>query len=127
MILADSSVWIEHLRQSTPTISNLAKGQRLLCHPLVIGEIALGSLKDRRTILHELRQLPVGTEASNDEVMALIESRRLYASGIGFIDAHLLASALLTDGTKLWSFDRRLRGTTSVEYCRRCITGKAQH
>ena len=127
MILADSSVWIEHLRQSTPTISNLAKGQRLLCHPLVIGEIALGSLKDRRTILHELRQLPVGTEASNDEVMALIESRRLYARGIGFIDAHLLASALLTDGTKLWSFDRRLSATASELNCAADLPGKAQH
>lgn len=85
----------------------LAEGLNLT-HPLVIGELACGNLRYRAEILDSLRELPSATVAADDEVLALIEQQRLWGKGIGWIDAHLLASALLT-GCRLWTLDRRLR------------------
>ncbi|MBX9665419.1 type II toxin-antitoxin system VapC family toxin [Novosphingobium sp.] len=109
MILVDSSVWIDHLRREEPELSSLLGAQQVLTHPFIIGEIALGSLRQRTLIVSDLRNLPAAVEAGDDEVLALIEGQSLHGRGIGYIDVHLLAATLLTPGTKLWTRDRRLR------------------
>ena len=86
---------------------------RILTHPFVIGEIACGNLRQRGVILEALRELPSATVAAHDEVLRLVEERRLWGSGIGWLDAHLVASALLT-GCRLWTLDRRLRRVAGV-------------
>ncbi len=109
MILVDTSVWIDHLKSSDFVLADLLETGRVLAHSFVTGELALGSLRQRRTVLESLRDLPQATVAGNDEVMMLIEREQLYGLGIGFVDAHLLAAARLTPGTLLWTRDRRLR------------------
>ncbi|MES2445401.1 MAG: type II toxin-antitoxin system VapC family toxin [Pseudomonadota bacterium] len=108
MILADSAIWIDHLRAPNLIFAEALQRQRILCHPLVIGEVAMGSLKDRAAILRSLSKLDQADVARNEEVLRLVEERRLFSRGLGFIDAHLLASALLTPSCKLWTRDRRL-------------------
>ena len=109
MILVDSSVWIDHLRSSDATLAALLDAGRVLAHPFVIGELALGSFRQRDAIVQALRGLPPSIVASDEEVLAFIEGHRLFGLGIGYIDAHLLAAALLTPGAALWTRDRRLR------------------
>ena len=109
MILVDTSVWIDHLKSSDLVLAGLLGTGRVLAHSFVTGELALGSLRQRRTVLESLRDLPQAIAASYDEVMMLIEREQLYGLGIGFVDAHLLAAARLTPGTLLWTRDRRLR------------------
>ncbi|MBN3842037.1 type II toxin-antitoxin system VapC family toxin [Burkholderia sp. Ac-20349] len=108
MILVDTSVWIDHLRAGDVTLTALLETERVLIHPFVIGELALGSLRDRQTVLDALRDLPVATSATDDEVQRMVDVVPLHGLGIGYVDAHLLASVRLTDGSKLWTRDRRL-------------------
>jgi hypothetical protein len=108
MILVDTSVWIDHLRTGEPRLVELLEEDRVLGHPWVIGELALGHLSNRREILALLTNLPAAQLASPGEVTALIEARRLYEYGIGYVDAHLLASSALTPGAALWTRDKRL-------------------
>jgi hypothetical protein len=107
MILADTSVWVNHFRRTDRRLEKFLLNDRILTHPFVIGEIACGNLGKRAVILSSLRQLPHATMASHDEVLHLLEQHRLWGRGTGWIDAHLLASALLT-GCRLWTADRRL-------------------
>jgi len=109
LILVDTSVWIDHLKSSDLALADLLGTGRVLAHSFVTGELALGSLRQRRTVLESLRDLPQATVASDDEVMMLIEQEQLYGLGIGFFAAHILAAARLTPGTLLWTRDRRLR------------------
>ena len=83
MILIDSSVWIDHFRQAISTIFELAAEERILCHPFVIGELALGSIKDRRSVLNDLVALPRAVGANDEEVFLLIEARKLFGRGVG--------------------------------------------
>jgi hypothetical protein len=108
MILADTSVWIDHFRKADAELSGYLHETRVLIHPFVLGEIALGSLKNRNSLLENLAELPNAVQASDDEVLAFIEAENLAGSGIGYIDAHLLASARLTPGAKLWAKGKRL-------------------
>lgn len=108
MILADTSVWIDHLRNSDAGLSRLLLDGAILTHPFVIGEIALGSLRQREIVLGSLRDLPRATPADDDEVARFIEQQQLFGCGIGYVDAHLLASVKLTPGASLWTRDRRL-------------------
>ncbi|WHO39564.1 type II toxin-antitoxin system VapC family toxin [Sphingobium sp. AP49] len=108
MILADSSIWIDHLRDTDRDMAAMLNAGRILTHPFIIGEIALGSMRNRRTILHMLRRLPEVVQARNAEVDMLIEQIPLFNLGIGYIDAHLLVSARLTPGSSIWTRDRRL-------------------
>jgi predicted nucleic acid-binding protein len=108
VILADTSVWVDHLRTASPGFQKLLMEGRILTHPFVIGEIACGNLRQRAVILEALQALPSATVTADDEVLRLVEERRLWGMGIGWIEAHLLASALLT-GCGLWTLDRRLR------------------
>lgn len=107
MILVDSSVWADQFRSGDVRLTGLLEHQRVLMHPLVAGEIAMGSLSQRAAKLGWLDGLPQAEPASNEEVRRLVERAKLYSRGIGFIDAHLLASAILSDA-RLWTRDRRL-------------------
>jgi predicted nucleic acid-binding protein len=109
VILVDTSVWIDHLKIGDPGLAELLENGRVLAHPFVTGEIALGSLRQRNVVLGALRDLPQAVVARDDEVMTFIESRELFAVGIGYVDAHLLTAAQLTPGVAIWTRDRRLR------------------
>jgi predicted nucleic acid-binding protein len=109
LILVDSSVWIDHLRQGDVSLSDLLDRGRVLVHPFVIGELALGSLRQRAVIIGALQDLPKAIVADDSEVLGFIEAHSLFARGIGYIDTHLLASVRLTAGARLWTRDRRLQ------------------
>lgn len=108
MILVDTSVWVHHLRCGHEQLKFLLGNGQVLSHPFVIGELSCGSIKNRRTILDLLCELPSSDIAEHNEVLKLIESHRLHSRGLGWIDMHLLASALLSN-SPLWSLDRKLR------------------
>ena len=109
MILVDTSVWVDHLRSTDERLVDLLGTGQVLVHPFVIGELALGNLRQRRFILDNLRVLPHAAVASTEEVLDFIEGQRLYELGIGYVDAHLLAATRLTSGVTLWTRARRLR------------------
>ena len=108
MILVDSSVWVDHLRQGDQRLVTLLEASQVLTHPFVVGEIALGSLKNRESILGSLKGLPQAATATDEEVQQFIESNALFGLGIGYIDAHLLAAVRLNAGSQLWTRDKRL-------------------
>jgi hypothetical protein len=108
MILVDTSVWIDHFRRRDERLVRLLEQSAVLTHPFVIGEIALGSLEQREIVLRWLSGLPPAIVASDAEALDLIEGEALAATGVGYLDAHLLASSRLTLGARLWSRDRRL-------------------
>ncbi len=108
MILVDTSIWIDHLRAGDAVLAGLLRAGRAWTHPFVIGEIALGGLRDRALILHDLSMLPKVTVATDQEVLRLIETQSLFGLGVGYVDAHLLAAVRLTPGARLWTRDRRL-------------------
>lgn len=108
MILVDTSVWIDHLRRGEPELEARLHQGRILVHVFVIGELACGNLRNRGEILRLLRDMPQAVRATDEEVLECIEVRKLMGRGIGYADAHLLASTLLTPGTRLWTRDRRL-------------------
>ena len=101
MVLADTSVWIDHLRHGDQGLVGLLEYGLVAAHPFVVGEFALGSLRRRRETLHLLRRLPQAVVATDDEVSLLIEASRLFARGIGYVDAHLIASVRLTPDLRL--------------------------
>jgi predicted nucleic acid-binding protein len=109
LILVDTSVWIDHLRRTEPALVNLLQMSETLTHPFIIGELALGSLRRRAMILGDLSNLPRTTVANDDEVLHAIDRWKLFGSGVGYIDAHLLAATALTPGAFLWTRDKRLR------------------
>lgn len=114
MILVDTSVWIDHLRKPDAALVRLLHEARVVTHPFVIGEIALGSLKNRKLILASLAQLPAATAASDDEVLSFIDRAALAGMGIGYLDAHLLTSAKLTAGVKIWTRDKKLKSAAAA-------------
>ena len=109
MILVDTSVWVDHLRAADRALRRLLEAGEIVTHPFVIGELALGDLRQREFILNTLRDLPQTIVASDQEVLHFIHRYRLFGSGIGYVDAHLLAATRLTAGTVLWTRDQRLR------------------
>ena len=111
MILADTSVWIDHLRKGDAVLDGLLNNGQVLTHPFVIGELALGVLRQRKIVMNALQNLPQATIATNDEVLGMIDSCGLHGEGISYVDAHLLAAVALTPGTVLWTRDKRLRTT----------------
>lgn len=108
MILVDTSVWVDHLRKGVPELVELLERGEVLTHPFVIGELACGNLKDRGEVLDLLAALPAAVVAADDETLLFIEQRMLMGKGIGYIDAHLLASVTLTNDARLWTRDKRL-------------------
>jgi len=107
MVLVDTSVWVQHLRSEEPALADKLSDGLVLMHPFVAGELACGNLKDRAAILSDLLALPMAKPASNAEVLQFIEDRGLWGRGLGWIDAHLLASARLSN-CLFWTLDKRL-------------------
>ena len=107
MVLVDTSVWIAHFRHREPALSDLLVEGEVLVHPFVTGELACANMKNRAAILSDLRALPAAVAASDPEVLHFIEDRRLWGRGLGWVDVHLLASALLSH-SRLWSIDKPL-------------------
>ena len=109
MILVDTSVWIDHLRIANKTLAAFLDSTEVLIHPFVMGELALGGLRQRQFLLDALRGLPKAVLASHDEVLDFIDRYKLFGAGIGYVDAHLLAASRLTADTRLWTRDKRLQ------------------
>jgi hypothetical protein len=107
MTLVDTSVWVDHFRSGNRRLSSLLELGEVLTHPFVIGELSLGAFRNREEVFGLLDQLPKAAAGTDQEVRGWIESRRLWGRGIGWIDAHLAASALLTP-CALWTLDTRL-------------------
>ncbi len=108
MTLVDTSVWIEHLRVGVPDLARLLNRGQVLSHPMIVGELAMGNLRDRTRVLTSLDDLPAATTATDAEVRGLVERKGLHGLGIGFVDAHLLAATQLTGSATIWTLDRRL-------------------
>jgi predicted nucleic acid-binding protein len=107
VILVDTSVWVDHLRRSNEQLSALLHRNEVLAHCFVIGELALGGI-DQRGVLAHLMELPAAKVASDEEVLWFIEQEKLHGSGIGYVDAHLLAATRIMTGTMFWTRDKRL-------------------
>jgi predicted nucleic acid-binding protein len=107
MILVDTSVWIAHFRKGGAGLGELLRESLVMVHPFIIGELACGNLKNRVQILNDLKALPCAVSATHEEVLRLIEDRKLWGLGVGWVDAHLLASALLSN-CEFWTLDGKL-------------------
>jgi predicted nucleic acid-binding protein len=108
MLLVDTSVWVKHLRFGDVVLEGFLDDGHVLCHPFIVGELACGNLKNRAEILALLQALPMATMAEHREVLRFIGDQRLMGQGLGFVDMHLLASAVLSD-IRLWTLDKKLR------------------
>jgi len=108
MVLVDTSVWIDYLRAGDSQLARLLEINEVLMHPFVIGELACENLRNRKTVLSLLHDLPATLVASDREVMVFIENHALMGQGLGFVDAHLLAATALNDSARLWTRDRAL-------------------
>jgi len=114
LILADTSVWIDHLRSGNKEMRKHLNEGRIIIHPFIVAELALGSLRDRTRTLRLLDLLPQVAVAQAEEVRLMIETRRLYGLGIGLTDAHLLASVFINPSTLLWTRDKPLRNVAEA-------------
>jgi len=108
LILVDTSVWIDHLHKPIPRLVEALEHEEVLTHPFIIGELACGEIRKRREFLDLLSMLPSGAVATDDETLHFIEHHRLMGKGLSYVDAHLLASATLTETSQLWTNDKRL-------------------
>ena len=112
MVLVDTSVWVSHFKKVDSLLVHLLVNGEVACHPFVIGELACGRIKNRNEILSLLKALPVVQVAEHGEILQFIEANGLMGMGIGLVDVHLLASALL-NGAPLWTYDKKLRSAAS--------------
>ena len=113
MILADTTIWIDHLNHGDLEFERRLNNEEILMHPFIAGELALGPLPDRKKTIFYLDNLPRVAVAQQSEVRHMIEAYALHNRGIGLIDAHLIAAALLNPGTQLWTRDGKLRKITT--------------
>lgn len=108
MILVDTSIWIDHFRYDDAELRKIINDDKLLCHPVVVGELALGSLRERGAVLAYLAAQREAMIATHAEVMTMIDRNSIFSMGIGYTDAHLLTSTLLDRRSSLWTRDKRL-------------------
>ena len=108
MILADTSVWIDHLNKNEAELVELLNLTKVCTHPFIIGELSCGNISNRSEILTLIKSLPRIKPAFEEEVFSLLENYKLYGAGLGFIDIHLLSSALIND-VKIWTKDKALK------------------
>ena len=108
MILVDTSVWIEFFLRGNEDLETLLDDGQVLMHPCILGELACGYLEPRDRILQDLAAMKQMGKARDDEVLYFIEQHQLMGSGIGYLDAHLLASVRLNEGVRLWTLDKKL-------------------
>ena len=111
MVLVDTSVWVSHLRDGGVGLEKLLNDGGVVCHPFIVGELACGNLKNRHEILTFLQSLPMTILAEDGEVLKFIENHQLMGKGLGYIDVHLIAAAVLTD-VPIWTFDKTLEKIT---------------
>jgi predicted nucleic acid-binding protein len=114
MILADTSVWIDHLRKGDKLLAALLEKGRVVMHSMVVGELACGSLRDRAILLRLWRNLPALAPVADEVALAFIESKEMMGKGIGFVDVHLLAAVAAEPGTWLWTRDKRLASVAKL-------------
>jgi predicted nucleic acid-binding protein len=114
MILVDTSIWIDHLRTNNEALAGLLNIGAVLAHPFVIGELALGEMRQREIVVTSLGALPRAAVATDAEVLHLIERHALFGRGIGYVDVHLLAATGLTEAASLWTSDKRLHGVAAA-------------
>lgn len=117
-VLIDTSVWIDHLRRGNRELAALLEEGAVFTHPFVLGELACGRLSNRDEVLDLLSALPAVPDAEHEETLTFLEGNRLYESGIGWVDVHLLASARLV-GCPIWTLDRKLQavaGALGLQY-----------
>ena len=112
MVLVDTSVWVAHLRAGAIGLEAVLNEGHVVCHPFIVGELACGNLRNRSEILSLLQALPVAIHAEHEEVMQFIDNHSLMGKGLGYIDMHLLASAILTK-VPLWTLDKKLNDVSS--------------
>jgi predicted nucleic acid-binding protein len=112
MVLVDTSVWVEHLRYGNVGLENLLNEGHVVCHPFIVGELACGNLSNRSEILSLLQALPLVNHAEHEEVMHFIDNYSLMGKGLGYIDMHLIASAILTKAP-IWTLDKKLKEVSS--------------
>jgi predicted nucleic acid-binding protein len=117
MVLVDTSVWVSHLRETHAGLMDLLDDGEVACHPFIVGELACGNVKNRTTILSLLEALPMALMVEDEEVLAFIDNHDLMGKGLGYIDVHLLASAVLS-GLPLWTLDKKLEKAAEVLHCR---------
>ena len=109
MILVDTSIWIDYLRQGDPLLVEQLNQQQILMHGMILGELAIGNFKNRQLLLNRWQALPLIQSATDAQVLQFLETHELMGRGIGWIDLHLLTATALTDGVKLWTRDKRLK------------------
>src|SRR5487761_1643480 len=109
MILADTSVWVDHFRKKDAELYRQLQRNNISIHPFVVTELVLGNLPNRQKTIAYLDLLPMAKVAQMSEVRRMIEAHSLFQRGIGLVDAHLIASTLITPHTVLWSHDKHLR------------------
>lgn len=112
MVIVDTSIWVTHLRKGNRHLEELLLDAQVVCHPFIVGELACGNIKNRNEFLSLLQSLPMASTVAMDELLFFIERNQLMGMGIGFVDAHLLASAQLLR-IPLWTSDKRLRAAAS--------------
>lgn len=117
MVLVDTSVWVSHLRETHSGLVNILNDGKVACHPFIIGELACGCVKNRTSLLSLLEALPMVLLVEHEEVLAFIDNHDLMGKGLGYIDVHLLASAVLS-GLPLWTLDKKLEKAAEVLHCR---------
>lgn len=117
MVLVDTSVWVLHLREKSADLASLLNDGEVACHPFVVGELACGNLKNRAVILSLLEALPMEATVENEEVLVFIENHNLMGKGLGYVDVHLLASAVMSR-LPLWTLDRKLQQVAEALHVR---------
>lgn len=117
MVLTDTNVWINHLQRGDKQLEALLELSEVMVHSFVIGELACGTFRNRKGVLSLLQNLPHARTATHDEVMFFIERHALMGRGLGYVDAHLLASIALESGTQLFTRDGRLHGIAMERGC----------
>jgi len=112
VVIVDTSIWVTHLRQGSRHLSELLLDAQAVCHPFIVGELACGNIKNRVEFLSLLQSLPMAPTVSLDELLYFIDRHAVMGMGIGFVDAHLLASAQLSS-TPLWTSDKKLKSAAT--------------
>lgn len=110
MVIVDTSIWVTHLRQGNRQLGKLLTDAEVMCHPIIIGELACGNISNRKEIITLLQSLPMAPMVEFDEFLFFIDRNRLMGKGIGLVDVHLLASAQLA-GATLWTADKKLKSS----------------
>ena len=106
-VLVDSSVWVGHFKQRNEYLVALLEADAVVCHPFIVAEVACGTPPSRKAIIGMLSELETAPVATQDELLAMLDTRQLYGRGCGFVDLSLLASALLGEKTLIWTLDKR--------------------